>query len=246
MAARGRPDRGSFLGAADYELRVTARCCTEDLHERAGAPFAELAGHPIVAAFRNKHHNDPTTTKTVGPAAGALTLGRLGTGDDDRGAIWFDREHGVLWLCAAHGRHRSGQADDSFPYFGSLMAADRMYPTGDDYEALERDRSDRLAEAIPGDAQALLERARAAPGVELTGQVGPVRVRLVVVRVEDVADELFAAISMRHGDDAWLAAVLFGFRPGTDDFGVWRNEIALPTGELDRQEPELGYSTVLP
>jgi len=30
------------------------------------------------------------------------------------------------------------------------------------------------------------------------------------------------------------------------NFGVWRNELALPTGELDRQEPELGYSTVLP
>lgn len=245
MAAWGRPDRGSFLGPAGYELRVTARCCTEDLHESEGTTFADLGAHPIVAALRNKHHADPATTKTIGPAAGARTLGRLGIGDDHRGAVWFDREHGVLWLCAAHDRHRSGAADDAFPYFGALIAAGRIYPTADDYEALEQDRAARLVDAIPGDAQALLERARAAPGVELTGQVGPVRVRLVVVRVEDVADELFVAISMRHGDDLWLTAVLVGFRPDTDDFDVWRSEMELPTGELDRQEPELGYSTVL-
>ena len=246
MAARGRPDRGSFLGAADYELRVTARCCTEDLHEAEATTFADLVGQPIVAAFRNKHHADPTTTRTVGPAAGARTLGRLGTGDDYRGAIWFDREHDVLWLCAAHGRHRSGQTDDAFPYFDDLIGADRIYPTPGDYEALEQDRAARLVDAIPDDAQALLERARTTLGVELSGQVGPVRVRLVVVRVEEVADELFVAVSMRHGDDLWLAAVLVGFRPDTDDFDVWRNEMALPTGALDRQEPELGFSTVLP
>lgn len=247
MAERGRPDRRSFLGGGGFELRVTGRCLVEDLGEAsATTPFADLVRHPIVAAFRNKHHTDPTTTRTVGPAAGARTLGRLGYGDDHRGAIWFDPEHGALWLCAAHDRHRSGDADDAFPYFDALIADDRIYPTVDDYEGLERDRGARLVEAIPTDAQALLERARAAPGTEVTGHVGPVRVRLTVVRVEDVADELFVAISMRHGDDAWLAAVLFGFRPDTDDFEVWRNETDLPTGELDRREPELGYSTVLP
>lgn len=246
MATRGRPDRGSFLGTADYELRVTARCCTEDLHESEGTTFADLVSHPIVAAFRNKHQANPTTTRTVGPASGARMFGRLGTGDHHRGAIWFDQDGGVLWLCAAHDRHRSGQADDAFPYFDELIAAGRIYPTVDDYEALEQDRAARLVDAIPDDAQALLEQARVAPGVELMGQVGPVRVRLVLVRVEDVADELFVAVSMRHGDDLWLTAVLAGFRPDTDDFDVWRNEMELPTGELDRQEPELGYSTVLP
>lgn len=246
MAARGRPDRGSFLGGGNFELRVTGRCLTEDLGEDEATLFADLVGHSIVAAFRNKHHTDPATTRTVGPAAGERTLGRLGYGDDNRGAIWFDHEHGVLWLCAAHSRHRSGEPEDAFPYFDELIGADRIYPTVDDYEALERDRAARLVEAIPGHAQALLERARAAPGIEVTGQVGPVRVRLTVVRVVDVADELFVAVSMRHGDDAWLAAVLFGFRPDTDDFDVWRNETALPTGDLDRREPELGYSTVLP
>lgn len=246
MAARGRPDRGSFLGGGDFELRVTERCLVEDLREDPSAPFADLVRHPIVAAFRNKHHTDPTTTRTVGPAAEDLTLGRLGYGDEHRGAIWLDTEHGVLWLCAAHDRHRSGQPNDAFPYFDSLIATERIYPTANDYVALESDRADRLVDAIPADAQALLDRARAAPGIEVVGQVGPVRTRLTVVRVEGVADELFVAISMRHGDDAWLAAVLFGFRPDTDDFSVWRNEATLPTGELDRQEPELGYSTVLP
>jgi hypothetical protein len=133
-------------------------------------------------------------------------------------------------LCAALARHRSGDPDDAFPYFDALIAADRIYPTVDDYDALERDRAARLVDAIPDDAQALLERARVAPGTEVIGQVGPVRVRLTVVHVEGVADELFVAISLRHGDDAWLAAVLFGFRPDTDDFAVWRNEAGLPTG----------------
>lgn len=246
MATRGRPDRGSLLGAGGYELRVTARCRTEDLGEAKGTQFADLVTHPIVAAFRNKHLADPTTTRTVGPASGDRTLGRLGYGDDHRGAIWFDKESDVLWLCAAHGRHRSGRADDAFPYFDRLIAENRIYPTADDYEALELDRAARLAEGIPVDAQELLKRARSLPGIEVAGRVGPVRVRLVVVRVDDVADELYVAVSMRQGDDAWLVAVLVGFRPDTDDFEVWRNETKLPTSELDRHEPELGYSTVLP
>lgn len=246
MAARGRPDRRSFLGGGDFELRVTARCLVEDLHEDAATQFAELVRYPIVAAFRKKHHTDPTTTRTVGPTAGDRTLGRLAYGDDHRGTIWFDRQHNVLWLCAAHDQHRSGKPDDAFPYFDQLIGADRIYPTVDDYEALERDRAARLVDAIPADAQALLEQARATPGTQVIGKVGPVRVRLTVVQVVGVADELFVAISMRHSDDVSLAAVLFGFRPDTDDFEVWRNETSLPTGELDRREPELAYSTVLP
>lgn len=246
MAGGGRPDRGSYLGGGEFELRVTGRCLEEDLQDAPLAPFADLLRHPIVSALRSKHSTDPTTTRTVGPAAGDDTLGRLGYGEDHRGAIWFDREHGVLWLCAAHGKHRSGAVDDAFPYFDKLIAERRIYPTADDYEALNRDRAARLIDAIPSDAQELVARARSAPGVELTGSVGPVRVRLVVERVEGVADELFLAVSMRHGDDAWLAAVLVAFRPDTDDFGAWRNESRLPTTELDGREPELGYSTVLP
>lgn len=242
----GRPDRGSYLGGAVYELRVTGRCLTEDLDEGTAPSFADLLRHPIVSALRNKHADDPTTTRTVGPAAGDDSLGRLGYGDDHRGAIWFDRRHDVLWLCAAHDKHRSGSPDDAFPYFDRLITEGRIRPTPGDYEALERDRAARIVDAIPDDAQRFVAEARAAPGTELTRSVGPVRVRLVIQRVEGVADELFVAISMRHGDDAWLAAVLVGFRPDVDDMGVWRNETRLPTTELDGREPELAYSTVLP
>ena len=81
------------------------------------------------------HSSEPTGTRTVGPAAGELTIYRLGQGHEHRGATWHDAAERVLWLCA-YGLHRSGEDDDAFPYFHGLIGAGTLLPTEGDYAAL--------------------------------------------------------------------------------------------------------------
>jgi len=229
-----------------YELRVTARCSVEDLGEASDAPFDTLAGHAIVEGFRNKHWAEASTVKIVGSGAGTRTIRRLQYGQDNRGAMWMDAENGVLWLCAAHDRHRSGEPDDAFPYFDLLLADGRLYPVDKDYEALFRDRANRLIDSIPEEADRLVSAARDLPGQEVRGHLGSVAVTLVVESVADVGDELFVAVSMREADVKQLAIVLAALVPEAEVFDAWRFASSLPTRGLDEPAAEVAYSTVLP
>lgn len=241
--ALGTFNRGSWLAQAGYDVRVTERCRAEDLGQPMQGPLEEIARHEIVRALCNKHDTTPATADTVGPEAGGLTLGTLRYGHDHRGAIWLDQPNNALWLCA-YRHHRSGAPDDSFAFFSELIAEERMYPTDADRIWLFNDRAERLVEAIPEDARLLVEAAAAAPGNEVIGVIGGIRVRAVIVEVLGIR-ELHAGISMRSGDPTFLVAILAALRPSITEFGDWRPESALPTGDLDGTYREVGYSCLL-
>jgi hypothetical protein len=238
----GRFHRGAYIADGGYEHRVTARCLEEDLGAPEEGELESLSGHEIIRALRHKHERDPTPTDTVGPAAGAMTLGVLRYGNDHRGATWFDSRAGVLWLCA-YRVHRSGMPDDAFPYFDGLRRARRIFPTDADRERALRDQAIRLVESIPEEAQRLVGEAATRQGEECAGMLGPVPVCLVVIEIEGIR-ELHIAVDIRRADPNMLAAVLVGLCPNPDEFGAWRPTTALPTRPLDRT-CEIGYSCLL-
>lgn len=239
----GTFDRGSYVAEAGYDIRVTMRCMTDDLGAESGSPLVRLSDHEIIRALRGKHEVDPVTTDTVGPAAGMLTLGTLRYGHDHRGAVWYDPANNAFWLCA-YRFHRSGTADDAFPYFEQLIRENRIYPTDEDRVLLYRDRAERLIDAIPEEATRLREMAAADTGQEVRGQLGPMNVRLVIVEVSGLR-ELHVAVSMRSGDYNLLQLVLVALCPETDVWAAWRPETDFPAGPLDGAAVELAYSCLL-
>jgi hypothetical protein len=129
----------------------------------ATAVRTQLLGHS-----KTNVAGEPTGTETVGPAAGELTVYRIGYGPDHRGATWYDEAERVVWLCA-YGLHRSGEDDEAFPHFHELISARTLLPTEADYAALFDDRGRGFTETLDEDAQQLLARARSNPGVEHVG-----------------------------------------------------------------------------
>ncbi len=230
--------RGSCI-CADHELRITRRCVTDDLHLPAATTFAEAAAHPIVKAFVNQRSGEVLGTRTVGPAAGPRTVYRLGHGHDHRGATWHDAEHAVVWLCA-YGLHRSGAPDDAFPYFHSLLDAGALMPSVDDYQAMFDDRARRFAETVRRDAEALLARARAAPGAEHRGVLGGEQHIGVVVEVVDMLEETYVAFSLIGMSSERIVAVLAAFMPDAR-FNDWERAPDLPTRPLDARSAEVCY-----
>jgi hypothetical protein len=132
-----------------------------------------------------------------------------------------------VWLCA-YGYHESGAEDDAFPYFRNLMDAGRMLPTQADQDALERDRADRLAAALPAEAQRLLAEARAKPETEVSGTLGASDVGVVVVVVQTL-EEIHVAIS--GATTKQIYAILAAFFPEAS-VGEWTVETRLPTRDL--------------
>jgi nucleotide-binding universal stress UspA family protein len=231
----GACDRGSFMCDAGYELRVTHRCIRHDLGLPLPQVFEDMAAaHEIVLAFQRKASASTVGSKTVGPEAGERTLYRLARGDDHRGVTWFDPQSRVVWLCGSR-FHRSGDADDAFPYFESLLKQGAVWPQPDDYEWLEEDRAARLAEALPEAAQELLAEARRRPNVEHrrvvgTGEVG------VVVEVVETLEETYVATSVRvMADPIGLVVLLAAFYPNRD-LVEWRFQARLPTRPLEPSE----------
>jgi hypothetical protein len=194
--------------------------------------FDVVAGvREIAHALRTKRDVTTISGKTIGPANGALTLYHLGMGHDYRGATWFDERVGIVWLCAAHDRHRSGEAADAFPYFRALIKSREIWPVRLDYEWLELDRADRFAERLPEAAQELLERARAAPDEEHRARIGLGDVGVVVEIVETLEETYVAFPVASMGDPTWLVALLAAFYPGRR-FADWQHRNRLPTRRL--------------
>jgi hypothetical protein len=192
-----------------------------------------------VAAFANQRANEPTGTKVIGPQAGGRTLYRLGLTNDHRGATWYDDRVKVVWLCA-YRLHRSGSADDAFPYFRQLMESRRMLPTSDDYEALAIDRGRRFVDTLQVDAQELLARARSTPGFEQQGVLGGAEPAAVVVEVVDTLHETYVALSLTGGmTQERLIAILRAFYPECR-FSDWDLTDRLPTRPV-RSSEEICY-----
>lgn len=235
MESRGplQYHRGSKL-CGSYELRITRRCLTEDLDLEHNTEFSAALSHPIVNAFQKQRSTEPNGGKTVGPASGDRTIYRLGYGHDHRGATWFDVENRVVWLCA-YGLHRSGEADDAFPYFQELIQAGRIRPTEDDYTVLFKDQGRRFAETVSLDAQALLTQARSNPGIEFVGRLGGNEPAAVVVEVVETLEETYVAFSIARMDPSRIILILIAFFPDSI-FSDWELVPELPTRSLGSDE----------
>jgi hypothetical protein len=225
--------RGSCV-CVSYELRITRRCLANDLNLDLNTDFFVALPHPIVHAFENQRSASPVGTKTVGPAARERTIYRLAYGDDHRGATWFDETERVVWLCA-YRLHRSGNADDAFPYFHDLIRSGEIMPTEDDYEALFLDRDRRFVETMSADAHALLERARSNPGVEQVGLIGGEETTGIVVEVVETLEETHVAFALSVGDYRRIILLLAAFYPAAT-FSDWELVTNLPTRSLRENE----------
>ncbi len=232
----GRCVGRSLLCAAGHELRVTRRCVVEDLgHRDPDATFEELLTHEIVKAFRAERHDKLHGANTVGPAAGARTATVLRRSNDHRGATWYDESEGVVWLCA-YARHRSGEPDDAFPYFQSLINADQLLPDEDDDVALIEDRAERFALVVGPESEALLAEARRDPGVEKRAVIGTTQPVGLLVHVIETLEETFVAL-IGTSDFTRIQVLLAALYP-TRSFGDWDHADALPTRSLDRAAGE--------
>lgn len=225
--------RGSCL-CEHYELRITQRCLSNDLNLEPTTEFSAAAAHPIVQALESQRSANPRGGKTVGPAAGEHTIYRLGHGNDHRGATWFDESNRVVWLCG-YGLHRSGEADDAFPYFHELIQSGSILPSEDDYEALFLDRDRRFVETLPQDAQILLARARSIHGVEQTAVIGGEERTGVLVDVVETLEETYVAFSLADMDYTRIVLILAAFYPN-DTFSNWELVETLPTRTLRQNE----------
>lgn len=228
--------RGGCL-CPSHEIRITSRCLTEDLQMAAATFFADACQHPIVQALVAKRSHEPEGGATVGPRAGEDTLYTLRHSDDHRGATWFDREHGVVWLCA-YGHHRSGQSDDAFQHFSSLIDSDTIYPELVDIRALELDREQRFNDLVPNQASSACTDAVTSPGVTIHCLIGHplsrvVSARLIAQVIDDIA-EVSIAFDALGLTSPLINFVIACFAPGPD-VPVWVDEIGgrpLTPGEV--------------
>jgi len=178
--------------------------------------FEEALWHPIVEAFLSKRLADTGSGKTVGPKAGEKTLFRLASGEDHRGATWFDADQRVVWLCT-YGWHRSGERNDAFQVFHRLIENSEIYPTADDYQRLFLDRERRFTDLAMRHARAAREEAMASLQTIIEVQLGhpldrQLEVRIVADVVADIA-EISVAFKPIGLNERQIVFVIRSFAP---------------------------------
>lgn len=228
---------GSYV-CEQYELRVTRRCCEEDLGCPQLDAFAHRASHEIVRAFINRRRDKPDDTRQVTPLSTGRPVYRLAYGDRHRGATWHDAAHAVVWLLA-YAQHEFKGTGDAFPFFKELDAQDRLLPTKEDYEDLFLARASRLAHAVPDQCVELLAAARAAPGHELGGIIGSQIELSCCVETTEGIEEVTVAIKYSGITPESLAIVLAAFFPGGGDL-----EHASNIAERDLGTDEIAYRLI--
>lgn len=233
----------------ELDARGTERCVTDDLGLPAGShtqPTDDLAAiddtgllSELIARAASGEEGQETIQSLL-PEVIAFSLhsGR------NRGATWLHRDAKVMWLLAA-GYHREGSGEDAYEHFKRLKAQRALYPTIEDYEALERLRDNTLAKALRDELPDLIQQARANPGDILEFLLGgriPIRLAF-----EDNPGMLTAAIStVFHPGDLqlpreWLSVILASVFPGwkIDDL-----ELAYDIAGEEPREHELIFSAL--
>jgi hypothetical protein len=223
----GETHEGGFL-CSNWELRITARCLRDDLQAASGSSFEDVSQHEIVKALVRDRRARTEDTRQVSQIRTGLPVWVLSRGHDHRGATVFDDVERVVWL-VAYSRHRSGAADDFFPYCRSLAAAGDLLPTEADYERLIRERDRRFAYAVTIEAAYVLAEARRTgeeQRIALGGRFGT----LVSVEVdrELEAEAITLALKIETVVYDYLPVILAAFEP-TDE---WAQIYRLPTREL--------------
>jgi hypothetical protein len=105
--------------------------------------------------------------------------------------------------------------DDAFPYFDELIAAQRIRPQEDDYEALFLERDERFADLVYRDAQALLAEAQRNPGEERSGIVGGEATVGVAVDIVETLSETYVAFFIAEVGYERFVLLLASFYPGS-------------------------------
>ncbi|MCA1706320.1 MAG: hypothetical protein LC808_24865 [Actinobacteria bacterium] len=209
-----------------YVLRVTARCLRDDLGvselplERA----VEDIDNELVRAFIDKRGASPVGREKVQPLNSRIEVYSLHAGRW-RGATWHDRKNGVVWLLGAK-MHRSGDRDDSYPYFKNLDAGRRLVPVQEDYEAFFRFVEPTFVRALETEAPLLLSKSSENPGETVRGTIGhtvDVRLRIEPLDYELEIVVLEVGMDLRAGGlrppAEWLVLLLAAFFPWEGDLG---------------------------
>jgi hypothetical protein len=214
--------------ATGPELRVTRRCCTEDLGESGPGPTDELtARHPIVKKFAQVRSERPIGSEKIKSVITRADVYSLHL-DRYRAATWYDRASEVVWLLG-YGIHKAGDRADAYRRFAALDRQARLFPDADDYEAFIEERDARQVRVVLAQVGALVARARVEEGTSQSTMLSngvriTVRVDLLRDDGDDVAivEELHLAVAVRNLEVGWLdvlrAAALPEYRAATWEF----------------------------
>jgi len=202
----GFPAQGLRLAGAtpgvmpmNRRARPTLRCLVEDLgHDvpELGVSLGDIE-HPWLDELRRLAPWSPRGQKRILAIAQPLVY-RLRM-SSDRGATWVDEEHGIVWLCAVHGREQ-GSDDDAYAWFSRLHASGQLLPSGDDRLRDRAEAAIRLQCGLNAELLRLVDAALSHKGTELAADLGEyLRCRVLVVASEDV-EEIWCALSSRATD----------------------------------------------
>lgn len=184
--------------------RPTIRCLVEDLGIELPDLSTDLGGldDPWIAELRRIAPESPTGQKRILSIAHPL-VHRLRL-SSERGATWLD-EDGVVWLCAV--RRREERSDgDAFRWFAELHESGRLLPTDDDRLRDKAEEALRLFELLRGDLCALVDGARAEPGVEHEADLGGWLPSRAIAFGSGGVEEIWCAISVRASDGNFIRA----------------------------------------
>jgi hypothetical protein len=182
--------------------RPTIRCLVEDLGIELPDLGTDLGDvdDPWMGELRRIAPESPTGQKRILSIDNPLVY-RLRV-SSERGATWVDAE-GVVWLCAVR-RREEGSDEDAFEWFAKLHRARRLLPTDDDRLRDKSEEALRLFERLRGDLFALVDGARAEPGVEHEADLGGWLPSRAIVFGSGGVEEIWCAISVRASDGNFI------------------------------------------
>lgn len=222
------------------DLRVTARCCIEDLDADPDATLGTLAAaHSVVDKFRALRSQSPVGQERIQSIAPAhvysLHAGR------HRGATLHDRWNAAVWLLASR-IHRAGDAGDSYAFFERLHQGGRLLPDTDDYERLFRERDKRIVPSIVYQMRSLAREARQSPETERWAVLADgTRVSAYVVVAYPApaeggpaVQEAWLAVQEQNLRVGWLDIIRSAFLP--EPPSTWQGTRDLPWRQIASDE----------
>jgi hypothetical protein len=187
-----------------HDCRLTIRCLKECFGFRHEPPscFDDLRSeNTCIDALFERRQNDPAggeggerVQSVTSRPVYSLHCGKT------RGATWFDRDEGVVWLLGVeqHDERHKGKSD-AYDIFAGQEAAGVLFPAPVDYKLLELDRrlldTQTFVPDVLNDALELVKQAIEDGGAEGTAAHIPIRLRVE----RDVSGTVMvaAAISMQ-------------------------------------------------
>lgn len=228
---------GRYVGrafiCADWELRAADRCVTDDLGRPSGTSLEDMHNVEIVKSFVEKRRDRDYDTGKLEPLTSGVEVWILRRGNDHRGATWHDTHEEVIWLLA-YRLHRSGQADDFFPWAKQLDKDDRLLPVAADYATMFKERDERFVQALLVEVPLILHEARETPG-EHRKRLGGDFFACISVEVDDEigGEAIYIAFKVETVDFRRVPVILAVFHPVADD---WALTSALSSRSADPDE----------